>query len=100
MPSEPPFREEDGPDENDLPVSRPAWPVTGLSTAAQGGVLWVFVAGVLAWRPGPRRRAAGHGLVAGAAGTAARRPLKAPGPAQRPPRPPAPAPPAPPPPPQ
>lgn len=68
MPNESPLQEEDGPDENDLPVSRPAWPVTALSTAAQGGLLWVFVAGPPAWRPGPRRRAAGRGLVAGAAG--------------------------------
>ncbi|KDN20143.1 phosphatase PAP2 family protein [Amycolatopsis rifamycinica] len=70
MPTESPSTERDGPDENDLPVTRPAWPVTALSAAAQGGVLWVFVAGVLAWRPGPRRRAAGRGLVAGVAGMA------------------------------
>ncbi|MEV4058374.1 phosphatase PAP2 family protein [Amycolatopsis sp. NPDC049688] len=67
----------DGPDENDLPVTRPAWPVTALSTAAQGGVLWLAVAAVLAWRPGARRRAAGHGLVAGAAGMAAGHVVKA-----------------------
>lgn len=70
MPSEKPLRAEDGPDENDLPVTRPAWPVTALSTLAQGGGLWVVVAGVLAWRPGARRRAAGRGLVAAAAGMA------------------------------
>ncbi|MDQ7805502.1 phosphatase PAP2 family protein [Amycolatopsis sp. A133] len=70
MPSEAPFREGDGPDENDLPVTRPAWPVTTLSALAQGGLLWVVVAGVLAWRPGRRRRAAGRGLVAAAAGMA------------------------------
>ncbi|RSM49032.1 phosphatase PAP2 family protein [Amycolatopsis balhimycina DSM 5908] len=77
MRSESPFRDEDGPDENDLPVSRPAWPVTALSTVAQGGVLWVFVAAVLAWRPGSRRRAAGRGLVAGAAGMASGHAVKA-----------------------
>ena len=70
MPRDEGFRAEAGPDENDLPVTRPAWPVTALSTAAQGGVLWLAVAAVLAWRPGPRRRAAGHGLVGGAAGMA------------------------------
>ncbi|MFF1615214.1 phosphatase PAP2 family protein [Amycolatopsis sp. NPDC058278] len=70
MPSEMSFQDADGPDENDLPVTRPAWPVTALSAVAQGGLVWVLVAGVLAWRPGPRRRAAGRGLVAGAAGMA------------------------------
>ncbi|SED05618.1 undecaprenyl-diphosphatase [Amycolatopsis tolypomycina] len=77
MPSEEPVRVEDGPDENDLPVTRPAWPVTALSAAAQGGLLWVLVAGVLARRPGRRRRAAGHGLAAAAAGMAFGHGLKA-----------------------
>ncbi|WP_206784912.1 phosphatase PAP2 family protein [Amycolatopsis sp. MtRt-6] len=77
MPSEELFRAEDGPDDNDLPVSRPAWPVTALSAVAQGGLLWVLVAGVLAWRPGGRRRAAGRGLVAGAAGMASGHLVKA-----------------------
>ncbi|MDX3194457.1 phosphatase PAP2 family protein [Streptomyces sp. MN03-5084-2B] len=77
MPSEMSFRAGDGPDENDLPVTRPAWPVTALSAVAQGGLLWVLVAGVLAWRPGPRRRAAGRGLAAGAAGMAVGHGVKA-----------------------
>ncbi|WP_103351370.1 phosphatase PAP2 family protein [Amycolatopsis sp. CA-128772] len=77
MPSEEGFREGDGPDENDLAVTRPAWPVTALSTAAQGGVLWGVVAAALAWRPGPRRRAAGRGIVAAAAGMALGHALKA-----------------------
>ncbi|MEU4253087.1 phosphatase PAP2 family protein [Amycolatopsis sp. NPDC026612] len=76
MPSEEPQGGGDGPDENDLPITRPAWPVTALSTVAQGGVLWVVVAAVLAWRPGRRRRA-GRGLVAGAAGMAAGHAVKA-----------------------
>ncbi|MEV6876223.1 phosphatase PAP2 family protein [Amycolatopsis sp. NPDC051128] len=70
MSSEAPIRGDEGPDDNDLPVTRPAWPVTAVSAVSRGGLLWLVVAGALAARPGPRRRAAGRGLVAGAAGMA------------------------------
>src|SRR4051794_39208663 len=77
MPSEAPIPGDDGLDDNDLPVSRPAWPVTAVSAVSRGGLLWLLVAGVLARRGGPRRRAAGRGLVAGAAGMAAGHGVKA-----------------------
>ncbi|MEQ0559711.1 phosphatase PAP2 family protein [Amycolatopsis sp. NEAU-NG30] len=51
--------------------------MTALSAAARGGLLWLFVAAWLARRPGDRRRAAGHGLAAGAAGMAFGHVLKA-----------------------
>lgn len=70
MPSELPRRAEDELDDNELPATRPAWPVTTVGFLARGGFLWGLVAAVLARRPGPRRRAAGRGLVAGAAAMA------------------------------
>jgi membrane-associated phospholipid phosphatase len=70
MSSEAPIPGDEGPDDNDLPVTRPSWPVTAVSAVSRGGLLWLLTAGVLARRPGPRRQAAGRGLVAGAAGMA------------------------------
>jgi membrane-associated phospholipid phosphatase len=70
MPSEAPLRGDEGLDDNDLPVTRPAWPVTAVSAVSRGGLLWLVVAGALACRPGSWRRAAGRGLVAGATGMA------------------------------
>jgi membrane-associated phospholipid phosphatase len=47
-----------------LPAEEPAPELTGLTTAARGGLLWVGMAAVLAIRRGRFRRAARNGVVA------------------------------------
>lgn len=47
-----------------VPGDRPSPVLTGLSTAAQGGALWLVMAAVLALRPGRSRRAAIRGASA------------------------------------
>jgi membrane-associated phospholipid phosphatase len=66
-----------GLDANALPVTRPMWPVTAVSTLARGGLLWLLVAAALACRRGSWRRAAGRGLAAGGSAMALGHAVKA-----------------------
>jgi hypothetical protein len=47
-----------------LPATAPSPALTLLSTAAEGGGLWVAVGAALAWRPGRLRRGARDGVIA------------------------------------